>query len=264
MTFFDSHAHYMDPRFVREFDGGADALLARLFAENVSHIVNVGDDLKNSEAAIRQAKRYPNMYAAVGIHPSEAGKECDLDSARRRLCDFLDARQENKIVALGEIGFDYHYDDTDKQTQTDFFAMQMRIADVYGLPVIIHDRDAHGDSFDMICRFPNVRGVFHSFSGSAELAAELIKRGWMISFSGVVTFTNASRMRAVCASVPMDKLLIETDCPYLAPHPHRGECNHSGLLPFTAAAVAQTHGISVEEAASITTRNAASFFGLTL
>ena len=114
MTFFDSHAHYMDPRFAREFDGGADALLARLFAENVSHIVNVGDDLKNSEAAIRQAERYPNMYAAVGIHPSEAGKECDLDSARRRLCDFLDARQENKIVALGEIGFDYHYDDTDK------------------------------------------------------------------------------------------------------------------------------------------------------
>lgn len=262
MTFFDSHAHYIDTRFAKEFDGGADALLKKLFAENVSHIVNVGDDLKNSAAVVAQAKKFPNMYAAVGIHPSEAGKECGLDEARRRLCDFLDAKDENKIVALGEIGFDYHYEDTDKEMQADFFEMQMKVAEMYGLPVIIHDRDAHGDSLDMICRFPNVRGVFHSFSGSAELAAELIRRGWMISFSGVVTFTNATRVRDVCARVPMEKLMIETDCPYLAPHPYRGTCNHSGLLPFTAQAVADAHGLTADEAAKITTDNAMAFFGL--
>lgn len=262
--FFDSHAHYYDARFAREYEGGADALLKKLFSENVSHIINIGDSLKSSKQCIAQAARYPQMYTAVGIHPSCAGTECDIDTARRALCDMLDEAEKNKIVAVGEIGFDYHYDDTDRETQRAYFEMQMRVAEMYGLPVVIHDREAHGDCFDMVCKYPKVRGVFHSYSGSAEMAADLIRRGWIVSFSGVVTFKNAERVRAVVKSVPMDKLLIETDCPYLAPHPHRGECNHSGLLAYTAAAIGELHGIDADEVGRITAENAAAFFGITL
>lgn len=262
--YFDSHSHYYDNRFKSEFDGGADKLLNSLFRDKVCAIINVGDSIKASEKCIAQAAGYKNMYVAAGIHPSCAGKEGSVNEGRIALCDLLDNAEKNKIVAVGEIGFDYHYDDTDRDTQREFFEMQMRVAEMYGLPVVIHDREAHGDCFDMICKYPNVRGVFHSYSGSAEMAAELIKRGWMISFSGVVTFKNAERVRAVAKSVPLDKMFIETDCPYLAPHPHRGECNHSGLLEFTAATLGEVHGISGEEIAKITAENAARFFGISL
>lgn len=262
--YFDSHAHYYDSRFKHEFDGGADALLTNLFNDRLSAVINVGDSIASSKKCIAQAAKYKNMYVAAGIHPSCAGKEGSLDEARIALCDLLDDAEKNKIVALGEIGFDYHYDDTDKETQHEFFEMQMRVAEMYGLPVVIHDREAHGDCFDMICKYPNVNGAFHSYSGSAEMASELIKCGWMISFSGVITFKNAERVRSVAKSVPLDKVLIETDCPYLAPHPHRGECNHSGLLEFTAQALGEVHGISGEEIARITAENAASFFGVIL
>ncbi len=262
--FFDSHAHYYDRRFCKEFDGGADALLKGLFDSNICGIIDVGDNIKNSKKCIAQAAKYGKMYVAAGIHPSCAGEEGDINSSRVALCDLLDDAENNKIVALGEIGFDYHYDDTDKETQREFFDMQMRVAEMYGLPVIIHDREAHGDCMDMVIKYPNVHGVFHSYSGSAEMAMELIRRGWIISFSGVVTFKNAERVRAVAEKVPMDKLLIETDAPYLAPHPHRGECNHSGLLEFTAQTIADVHGITVEEVAKITAENASGFFGIKL
>ncbi len=262
--YFDSHSHYYDSRFKNEFEGGARKLLDKLFAENVCAIINVGDSIKASEKCIAQAAEYKNMYVAAGIHPSSAGKDENVNDGRVALCDLLDNAEKSKIVAVGEIGFDYHYDDTDRDTQREFFEMQMRVAEMYGLPVVIHDREAHGDCFDMVCKYPNVRGVFHSYSGSAEMATELIKRGWMISFSGVVTFKNAERVRAVAKSVPLDKMLIETDCPYLAPHPHRGECNHSGLLEFTAATLGEVHGITGEEIAKITAENAARFFGIKL
>ena len=262
--YFDSHAHYYDSRFKQEFEGGASALLDSLFAEKVCRIINVGDSIKSTKKCIAQAARYDKMYVAAGIHPSCAGTEGSLDEARIALCDFLDEAEKNKIVAVGEIGFDYHYDDTDRETQRAFFEMQMRVAEMYGLPVVIHDREAHGDCFDMVCKYPKVRGVFHSYSGSAEMAADLIRRGWMISFSGVVTFKNAERVRAVAASVPMDKMFIETDCPYLAPHPHRGECNHSGYLEYTAQTIGELHGLTGEEVAKITAQNAAEFFGIQL
>ena len=262
--FFDAHAHYYDRRFSQEFSGGADALLDQLFSENLCGVVNVGDSIRNSKKCIMQAAKYDRMYVAAGIHPSCAGEEGSVDDGRIALCDLLDEAQKNKIVAVGEIGFDYHYDDTDRETQRAFFEMQMRVAEMYGLPVVIHDREAHGDCFDMICKYPNVRGVFHSYSGSAEMAADLIRRGWMVSFSGVVTFKNAERVRAVAKSVPLERIMIETDCPYLAPHPHRGECNHSGLLQYTAATLGELHGVSVEEIAKITAHNAAAFFGIEL
>ncbi len=262
--YFDSHAHYFDSRFARDFEGGANALLNGLFFDKLCAVINVGDSIANSKKCVNMASAYKNMYAAAGIHPSCAASEGDLDFSRRALCDLLDDADKNKIVALGEIGFDYHYDDTDRDTQRAFFDMQMRVAEMYGLPVIIHDREAHGDCFDMVCKYPKVKGVFHSYSGSCEMAAELIKRGWMISFSGVVTFKNAERVRAVAKSVPLEKMFMETDCPYLTPHPHRGECNHSGMLRYTAEVLGELKGITGDELAKITAENAASFFGIKL
>ncbi len=260
--FFDSHAHYYDRRMNSEFEGGADKLLNELFSTSVCGIVDVGDSIKNSKKCIEQAAKYEKMYVAAGIHPGCAGEEGDLNSCRIALCDLLDDAEKNKIVALGEIGFDYHYDDTDPKVQREFFEMQMRVAEMYGLPVVIHDREAHGDCMDMVMKYPNVHGVFHSYSGSAEMAQDLIRRGWIVSFSGVVTFKNAERIRSVVKSVPLDKMLIETDSPYLAPHPFRGKCNHSGLLEYTVATIAEVHDISPCEVAKITAENAANFFGI--
>ena len=150
----------------------------------------------------------------------------------------------------------------DKELQRAFFEGQMQIAADTGLPVIIHDRDAHGDSFETVLKYPTVRGVFHAYGGSAEMARELTKRGWYIGFGGVATFKNAERVRSVVASVDLSKLLLETDCPYMAPVPHRGKINHSGLIPYIAEVIAPLHGLTVEELAEVTNRNAEALFGL--
>lgn len=258
---FDTHAHYFDSRYTEE---GVDvgALLKDIFACGVEYIINVGTNNENSRAASEQAKKYDGMYAAAGIHPSDCYYLDDIDAEMKKLCALLDGAKENKIVAIGEIGFDYHWEETDKEKQREYFSRQMDEAKKRGLPVIIHDRDAHGDCFDMICAHPGVAGVMHSFSGSAETARELVKRGWYISFSGTVTFKNAARVREAAAAVPHERILIETDCPYLAPHPHRGEINHSGYIRYTAEAVAGVLGISFEETARLTSENAKRLFGI--
>jgi TatD DNase family protein len=259
---FDSHAHYFDSRFSEE-SAGADSLLEEIFSGDVDGIVNVGTSLENAPICLDMAERYEKMYAAVGIHPSDCAPYDR--SALDEFTVFLEAHRDllgKKIVAVGEIGFDYYWEPYDKQHQRYFFEGQMALAEKYGLPVIVHDREAHGDCFDTVLKFPKVRGVFHSYSGSAEMAKELVKRGWYISFSGVVTFKNATRVREVAASVPLDRLLIETDCPYLAPHPMRGKLNHSGYLHYTAETLADVHGIPVEELAQITHDNAKVFFGI--
>lgn len=245
---FDSHAHYYDARFESEM-GGADALLTSLFEGDVGGIVNVGTDLENMHKVVESAKRYEKMYAAVGIHPSDGQAYRDVDAAVAALRAFLGdakSRRERKIVALGEIGLDYHYEDTDKAHQLAMLEAQLLLAEELDMPVIIHDREAHGDCFDAICRHPHVRGVFHSYSGSAEMARDLVRRGWYVSFSGVVTFKNAPRVREAVAAVPVERLLIETDCPYLTPHPHRGKMNHSGYLCYTAAAIAEVKGVELD------------------
>ena len=245
---FDSHAHYYDARFESEL-GGADALLCSLFEGEVGGIVNVGTDLENMHTVVNAASRYEKMYAAVGIHPSDGQAYRDIDAAVATLRAFLadaESRRARKIVALGEIGLDYHYEDTDKAHQLAMFEAQLSLAEELDMPVIVHDREAHGDCFDAICRHPRVRGVFHSYSGSAEMACDLVRRGWYLSFSGVVTFKNAPRVREAVAAVPLDRLLIETDCPYLTPHPHRGKLNHSGYMRYTAEAVAEVKGIDVD------------------
>lgn len=260
---FDSHAHYYDSRFDTEYDGGAEALLSRLFSgEEKLYIINVGADIESSKQCIAQAKIYKNMYAAAGIHPSDS-RFCNNFEADISLLKQLHMQgAESKLVALGEIGLDYHYPDTDKGKQKEYFRAQMKLASELDLPVIIHDREAHGDCFDIICDYTDVTGVYHSYSGSAEMARELIKRGWYISFSGTITFKNAQRVRDVAAVLPTDRLLIETDSPYLAPHPHRGELNHSDYVRFTAEVLGNLHGLDTEAIGKITAQNAARLFRL--
>ena len=167
-----------------------------------------------------------------------------------------------KVVALGEIGLDYYWDDSQKDRQKSILDAQLSMAEELDLPVIIHDREAHGDTMDVLRAHPNVRGVLHSFSGSAEMARQLLKNGWYISFSGPITYKNARSLREVAASVPLDRILIETDAPYLPPEPHRGKINFSGYLPFTAKAVADVKECPLEEIARQTTENAKALFGL--
>lgn len=268
MRIFDTHAHYFDRRFENEVEGGADAILSAIMPEPVERIVNVGTNCQNSRRAVEQAARYAGMYAAVGIHPEDCHFLPDADAALTELREILgdaESRRRDKIVAVGEIGLDYHWQQygdipMDKGKQAYFFDAQMELAHELDLPVIIHDREAHGDCFETVLRHPEVRGVFHSYSGSAEMARELVRRGWYLSFSGTLTFKNAERVRAAAAVVPRDRLLIETDAPYLAPHPHRGKLNHSGLLVHSLEILAQLWSCTPEEAAQITAQNAETLF----
>jgi TatD DNase family protein len=201
------------------------------------------------------------MYAAGGIHPSDVPELGNMDDALGDLEGLLIV-PEHKIVALGEIGLDYHFLPFDKELQTSVFHAQMEMAERLSLPVIIHDREAHGDCFDVVRAHPGVCGVFHSYSGSAEMAKDLVRRGYMISFSGTVSFKNARSVKEAASVMPHDAVMIETDAPYLAPHPHRGKLNHSGYLSYTCAALAEAWGISEEETARLTRENARRFFGL--
>ena len=261
MKYFDSHAHYYDERFESEIPEGVDELIGALLRDSVSYIVNIGTSPETSRLAIEQAKRYENMYTAIGIHPSDTRFLSNIDAELSDI-EALITDPSNKCVCLGEIGLDYHYDDTDKEKQMDYFERQMLLAEKLGLPVSIHDREAHQDVMDVIRRHPNVKGILHSFSGSAEMALELVKLGYYISFSGTLTFTNARKPREVASVLPKDKVLIETDCPYLTPHPHRGKTNHSGYLSYTNATLADIFGVSEEECARITEENARRVFRL--
>ena len=261
MKYFDTHAHYYDERFEEEYEGGAKALLSSLNMKDVSFIVNVGTAPETCRLAIEQARAYENMYTALGIHPSDARFIDDVDAALDEVLAMI-KDSSSKCVALGEIGLDYHYEETNKEMQIALFRRQMAMAQQLGLPVVIHDRDAHEDVMAVIRDFPAVRGVMHSFSGSAEMAKELVKLGYMISFSGTVTFKNARKPKEAAAVVPNDRILIETDAPYLAPHPLRGSLNHSGNLEYTNRAVAEIKGMSEEECAALTETNARRFFGI--
>ncbi len=267
---FDSHAHYFDARFERELEGGAEAILSKIMPAPVSYILNVGTDPRNSALAVRQAMAHEGMYAAVGIHPGDCHYLADREAAMAELRELLgteEDRRSKKIVAIGEIGLDYHFDHygeipMDKALEQWYFERQLALARELELPVIIHDREAHGDCFETVLRYPEVRGVFHSFSGSAEMARELARRGWYISFSGTLTFQNAERIRMAARSVPRDRLLIETDAPYLAPHPMRGKINHSGLLVHTLGTLSSIWECSPAEAADQTAKNAKKLFSV--
>lgn len=261
MRYFDSHSHYYDERFVEEREGGADPLISALLSSDVSGIVNVGTSPETCRAAIAQAEKYDNMYLALGIHPSDTRFLSDMDADLAEIENMI-KNQGRKCVCLGEIGLDYHYPDTDKERQHRYFREQMKLAERLDLPVCIHDRESHADVMTVIREFPNVRGVLHSYSGGVDMARELIELGYMISFSGTLTFTNARRPKEVAAILPHDRILIETDCPYLAPHPLRGTLNHSGNLRYTNATLAEILGITEEKCAALTEANARRFFGI--
>ncbi len=251
--FFDTHAHYDD----EQFDPDREQLLNDLHAQGISYILNPGASLISSEKGIRIAERFDFVYAAAGVHPQEAQT---LDALG--LSVLSDLLGHKKVRALGEIGLDYFYNQPAREVQMTAFRAQMELARAHNLPVIIHDRDAHEDTLKVVRDFPQVRGVFHCYSGSLELAKELVKVGYSLSFTGSITFKNARRLPEVAAWLPEDRIMIETDSPYLAPEPCRGRRNHSGYLPHICRKVADIRGISLEAAAALTLHNGKAFFGI--
>ena len=249
---FDTHAHYDS----RTFDADRDRVLSALPGQGVALVVNPGCDLESSRKAVALSEQYPFLYAAVGVHPEDCAdwQDAHLDELRA-LAD------HPKVVAIGEIGLDYYWkENPPKDLQTRVFRAQLALGSELDLPVIVHDREAHGDCMDLVREFPNVRGVFHCFSGSAEMAKELVKLGWMISFTGVLTYPNARKAVEAAQAVPLDRIMIETDSPYMARAPRRGERNHSGLVAHTCERLAELKGISAEECARVTLENGRHFF----
>ena len=252
--FFDTHSHYDD----ESFDADRDEILSIMPQSGVELIVDPGCNEQSSEKAIELAGRYDFVYAAVGWHPENAEEFDDASP------DKLRAWAKNpKVRAIGEIGLDYCYDDgAPRDVQRAVFIRQMELAEELELPVIVHDREAHADSLEIVRRFPKVRGVFHCYSGSPETARELISLGWYISFTGAITFKNARRAPESIAVCPMDRIMIETDSPYLAPVPNRGKRNDSRNLVYVARRIAEIKGINEEEAARISLENGRRFFGI--
>ena len=251
--YFDTHAHYDDEAFCED----RDVLLASMPERGVDLIVNPGCGESSSLCAMALAKRFPHVYAAVGWHPQEADEFGAESESKLR-----EWAREERVVAIGEIGLDYYYEGASRVKQKDVFTRQLAIAGELGLPAIVHDREAHADCMDIVRRFPGVRGVFHCYSGSVEMASELISLGWYLSFTGAVTFKNAKKAPEVVQSLPDDRIMIETDAPYLAPVPFRGKRNDSTLLEPIAQKIAQLRGVTLQEVASMTMENGLRFFGI--
>ncbi len=260
MNIFDTHAHYHDSRFTASISetgfSTVDTLLPSLFAGDLYAATDIGTDIETSLAAIALAERYPGIYAAVGMYPGSCPQPFEKDGMEEIIARFSEMLDHEKVVAIGEIGLDFHYDDVPREIQQIWFSRQMQLAQEKQMPVIIHDREAHGPVFEMLASYPDVSGILHSYSGSAEMAEQLVKMGYFISVSGVVTFRNAQKLVEVVRRIPLEHLLIETDAPYLTPHPHRGKINHSGYLCYTIEKIAALKGCSCEEVADITCRNA--------
>ena len=254
MPIFDTHAHYDSERF----DADRADVLAVLPREGVGLVVDPGCDVPSSQAAVQLAEQYAHVYAAVGIHPEDCGGCTDAEfDAIRALCG------HKKVVAVGEIGLDYYWEQNPpREFQQQVFRRQLVLAEELDLPVIVHDREAHGDSLAIVLEYPNVRGVFHCFSGSPEMAAELLKRGWYLGFDGPITYKNARRAPEVAAITPLDRIVVETDAPYLTPVPFRGKRNDSRYLPYVIEKLAQWKGVTPEEMTQATWQNGLRLFGL--
>mgnify|MGYP004662009169 CR=1 FL=1 len=252
---FDTHAHMDD----RAFDPDRETLLAQVLPEaNIGLLMNPGCSLASSRAASQLARKYDYIYAAVGSHP-DAADEVDEEvlNAYRALC-----RENPKIKAIGEIGLDYHYEDIPRDIQKKAFRMQMALAQELGLPVIVHEREAHEDGMNIVEAFPAVKGVFHCYSGSLEMAKVLIKKGWYIGFGGVLTFKNARKAVEVASQIPLERIVLETDCPYMSPEPFRGRRNDPSRLGLVAEKLAAIRGLSVEEIEAVTLENGKQLYGI--
>ena len=263
MKLFDTHAHLGDAKFdapSEHYGTLREEYLARALGEDgVGCVLTAGTTVQSSRRELDFALSHEHVYAAAGIHPEELPPEGTDESAElEALTELL---RSDRVRLLGEIGLDYHWD-IPREAQQRWFDMQLCLARELDIPVQIHDRDAHGDCLDMLQKHKGVRGILHSFSGSAEMARQLVNMGWYISFSGVITFKNATRMAEVVRSVPIERILVETDSPYLAPHPHRGEMNYPGYVGLTARAVAAIKELPEAEVRDITARNACEIMGL--
>ena len=244
---FDTHAHMDDA----SFDEDRESLLAALPQQGIGLLMNPGCSLASSRNASRLSQQYDYIYAAVGSHPDAADEVNDgVLEEYRMLC-----KQNPKIKAIGEIGLDYHYEDFPREIQQQAFRSQMALARELGLPVIVHEREAHKDGMKIVEEFPDVTGVFHCYSGSAEMAKWLVKRGWYIGFTGVLTFKNARKAVETASALPLDRVVLETDCPYMSPEPFRGKRNDPGRLYRMAEKLAEIRGLSVEEIHAVTMEN---------
>lgn len=251
--YFDTHAHYDSGAF----NADREEILAALPEAGVALIVNPGCEVRSSETAIALAERFPHVWAAVGIHPEDMADMSDGD-----LDKIEQLSKHPRCVAVGEIGLDYYWDASRKEEQKALFIEQLRLALRRDLPVIVHDREAHGDCLDIVRQFPGLRGVFHCYSGSVEMAQELLKRGWYLGFDGPITYKNARKALEVLEICPLERILIETDSPYLSPVPMRGRRNDSRNLVYVTEKIAEIKGITPEEASAITMENGKELFNI--
>lgn len=251
---FDSHAHYDSSKFNED----REELLSSMQENGIGTIVNCGASLKSVTAVVELAEKYPFIYAAVGLHPDEVG-----DLNEERFAFLREQCKKEKVVAVGEIGLDYYWDNESHETQKEWFVKQLNLARELDLPVIIHSRDAAEDTLKIMKEYgQGLRGVIHCFSYSKELAEEYVKMGFYIGIGGVVTFKNGKKLKEIAATIPLDRILLETDCPYLAPEPHRGKRNSSLYIPYIAEEIANLKGITYEEVVAQTEENAVRLFGI--
>lgn len=250
---FDTHSHYTDEKLF-----GNEELLAEIFAGDVGYILTAAVSAEDSEKCVRLANSYENMFCSAGIHPGEIEGISDIPAEVAKIEKYL---ADKKCVAIGEAGLDYYWEKAYAAEQKKLFDRQLALAAESGKPIIVHDREAHGDTFDLIKKYEGkVNGVMHCYSGHAELAREYLKMGWYVSFTGVITYKNAQKTVESARAVPLDRILVETDCPYLAPVPKRSKMNHSGFLHYTAEFTAGVLGADYETFAAKTTENAKRLF----
>ena len=249
---FDSHAHYND----EQFDIDRDALLASLPEAGIVGILNCGTDVESSIVSIEMAEKYPFVYAACGYHPESA-----LEFNEERLSEIEKMLSHGKCVAVGEIGLEYHYDFVPKDVQKYVFEKHLELAVKYDMPVIVHDREAHADTLELLKKY-NPKGVLHCYSGSVEMAKEILKMGMYIGLGGAVTFKNAIKPVEVAEMIPLDRLLLETDCPYMAPVPMRGKRNNSAYISYVAEKIAEIKNIPAQDLLDITSENTINLFNI--
>lgn len=248
----DTHAHYDDSAF----DSDRNELLNNILNTSVDKIITIGCSLESSRKAIEIAEKFPSVFASVGIHPSDC-----MGLPENYIEKLSEMSRNHKVVAIGEIGLDYHYEGYSRDTQVDCFVDQLKLAKRLCLPVIIHSREATNDTMNILRKY-KPKGVIHCFSGSAETAREIIDLGMMISFTGVLTFKNSKKAVEACKEIPLERIMLETDSPYMAPVPHRGARNNSSNVLYIAEKVAEIKNMTTDEVIRICNNNANKFFGL--